>query len=70
MAEQGGRSAKYEYRAAANLVLESDRDKRARNEPSGAAESLAASAAVPEVRQQLQCAACLSVIISKLLLSL
>lgn len=35
------RSAKYEYRPNANLVLESDRDRRAAREPSGEAESLA-----------------------------
>lgn len=38
--EGRSRSAKYEYRPNANLVLESDRDRRLANEPNGEAQSL------------------------------
>jgi pre-mRNA-splicing helicase BRR2 len=38
--EGHSRSAKYEYRPNANLVLESDRDRRQANEPTGEAQSL------------------------------
>jgi pre-mRNA-splicing helicase BRR2 len=44
--DQVGRSAKLEYRPAANLVLESDRSARTRNEPSGEAETLSGKANV------------------------
>ena len=41
MADGARKSATYEYRPSANLVLESDRDRRARNEPTGEVMSLA-----------------------------
>jgi pre-mRNA-splicing helicase BRR2 len=40
MAEEFERSAKYEYRANSNLVLEANRDTKRSHEPSGEAESL------------------------------